>query len=543
MKVLYDCSSGVPPSPANPLSHGSHPFRKPSADVVFASSDNVVFRVHRIILAEASDFFELMFSLPQPVAQPSIPEKKRGSRKHIEQQELDGLPLLRVTETSAVLENLFRLCYPVQDPALTDLDAITDTLEAAIKYDMREATQILQERLTALVHTDPLRLYAIACRHSLEDVAAAAAAEVVRQELEVRYIDAMVHITAGTYYRLAFYAHAKGKVSAFFAFCRPSFARADDDARRGQREEFEAGFKFPPPDAMIRGADAEYGVHSAIVCQTSSVLKDLFRHASSQQSSIRPESACCADKDSPNAYGAPKLAVDLPEDRRSLATLLRLCYDQDTDHLHIDEIASALTLATKYRLPNITRRLADALRASARGDPVRVYLIASHFGLASLAQHAARLTLGVPIEPQYYPQLEDVSARVYDALLQYRRACGEAAEATLDDLSWLPHDTPPTFSNHSAGCFRAHTCKTGTRFFPCWFIAFLRHLGDALVKKPLASTATSVEWLAAALSDPAVKFCSRCERSLGVTEFGQVSGFLAGAIDRAVSQVELLAHD
>ena len=97
-----------------------------------------------------------MFSLPQSTIKPQASlEKRADSSEQIEQQELDGLPLLRVTEPSSILENLFRLCYLMQDPALPDLDTITATLEAAIKYDMREASQILRARLVALVHTDP----------------------------------------------------------------------------------------------------------------------------------------------------------------------------------------------------------------------------------------------------------------------------------------------------------------------------------------------------------------------------------------------------
>ncbi|OCH91761.1 hypothetical protein OBBRIDRAFT_728200, partial [Obba rivulosa] len=175
-------------------------FSKPSADVIFVSSDNVAFRVHKIILAEASEFFDVMFSLPQTAPLPS-----QSNSANIEWAELDKLPLVRVTEKSHVLENLFRLCYPIDDPVLTDLGAVGDTLEAAIKYELREAMKILEERLMALVDTDPLRVYAIACRYYLESLAAAAAAAILKAAIDITHIDEMVHVNAGAYHRLLSY--------------------------------------------------------------------------------------------------------------------------------------------------------------------------------------------------------------------------------------------------------------------------------------------------------------------------------------------------
>lgn len=90
-------------------------FTKPTADLALISSDGVIFRVHRIILAEASTFFETMFTLPQPAPSVTPPSDHNSA-----QEEYDGLPAIHVTETERVLESLLRLCYPIDDPILTE---------------------------------------------------------------------------------------------------------------------------------------------------------------------------------------------------------------------------------------------------------------------------------------------------------------------------------------------------------------------------------------------------------------------------------------
>jgi len=71
------------PSPA------PSPFDRTNADVILHTSDDVEFRVHRIILSMASSFFDTMFSLPQS-----------GSSSDL--QSVD------VTEDSRTMETLLR---------------------------------------------------------------------------------------------------------------------------------------------------------------------------------------------------------------------------------------------------------------------------------------------------------------------------------------------------------------------------------------------------------------------------------------------------
>lgn len=140
----------------------SSPFDRPNADVILRSSDNVDFHLHRVVLGLASDFFEDMFSLPQPLSE-------KGHDVHPG----TGLPLVHVTEDSRTLDRLMRLCYPVKDPILEDASTVGDVLKAATKYQLEDVIARSRGLLSAFTSKDPLLVYTIACSLQLEPEAAA----------------------------------------------------------------------------------------------------------------------------------------------------------------------------------------------------------------------------------------------------------------------------------------------------------------------------------------------------------------------------------
>jgi hypothetical protein len=75
----------------------SKPFVIPDANFIIRSSDNVNFRVHKPVLAMASPFFKDLLSLPQP------------SNCEI----VDGLSVVRISESSELLNCLVSILYPV----------------------------------------------------------------------------------------------------------------------------------------------------------------------------------------------------------------------------------------------------------------------------------------------------------------------------------------------------------------------------------------------------------------------------------------------
>ncbi|KAI0954677.1 hypothetical protein AcW1_006488 [Taiwanofungus camphoratus] len=117
----------------------AHPFTKPNADIVLRSSDGIDFRVHKLILSEASPVFEGMFALPQLAA------SSRDSESNTAHADCDGLPVVAVTEKGKTLENLLRICYPMADPVLDAVEE-EEVLKAAQKYEIEAAVTLMRKQ-------------------------------------------------------------------------------------------------------------------------------------------------------------------------------------------------------------------------------------------------------------------------------------------------------------------------------------------------------------------------------------------------------------
>ena len=163
------------------------PFTASDADVVLRTDDGAQLRAHRRVLIEASPFFRDLFSLPQP---PTTD---------------DGVPVVDVTENSSIMEHLLLLVYPGADPTISTLSEIAELLNVAVKYDMIRATETLRRLLVSpcYIEKEPTRVYAIACRHDLEEEARLAS----RHTLGINVLDCplsedLKYITAWSYHRL-----------------------------------------------------------------------------------------------------------------------------------------------------------------------------------------------------------------------------------------------------------------------------------------------------------------------------------------------------
>jgi hypothetical protein len=151
-------------------------FNSLDADLVLRSCEPNALecRVHKCILAIASPFFQQMLELPQPQQ-----ELKQGK---------PYVPVVDVSEDAETLEALLRFVYPTSKPVISDLDRLTPVLEAAFKYEFNAVVDHLRTLLIApcFLKSDPVRVYAIACRFDLEDAASVAA----RHTLSVNVLDA-----------------------------------------------------------------------------------------------------------------------------------------------------------------------------------------------------------------------------------------------------------------------------------------------------------------------------------------------------------------
>lgn len=180
------------------FSTASGPFSgDPIADIVICTSDNVEFHLVKAILIVASPFFRDMFSLVQPAEENFTAELER----------------IPISETKNIFEPLMRLCYPIDDPLIDSIVLLESVLEAAMKYQMQEATKILKISLCSFVKEKPLLVYAAACRLNLEAEARLAAdqwksthtlkgapdAAFISSISGGSYVPEMATITAGAY--------------------------------------------------------------------------------------------------------------------------------------------------------------------------------------------------------------------------------------------------------------------------------------------------------------------------------------------------------
>ena len=181
------------------ITNADAPFDEPDADFILRSSDNVDFRVYRMFLAYASPVFKDMFALPQ------VPQSDNSNETK------DGLPVVQMTEKKKTVEMLLLRCYPmaaVDPPALEELEDVCALLEAAIKYNVERVEKRVRGGLVAphFLETDPIRVFAIACRYSLLEEAKVAARATLSQPILSRpYGPELEFMTAGKFYRLLQY--------------------------------------------------------------------------------------------------------------------------------------------------------------------------------------------------------------------------------------------------------------------------------------------------------------------------------------------------
>lgn len=201
------------------------PFDHPDADVILRSSDKepVDFRVFKLFLSLASPFFAMIFTLPQP-----------NSPVYVEELE-DGVPVIQMSEDRRTLHLLLQFCYPIallDVPRLSSLQELQSVTEAAFKFEMDGVKRFAKKTIVEprFVESQPLRVFAIACRFGWVAEAKIAARHTLRQPMmNSSYFEELVHITAAAYHRLQQYHRICGEVAASRAKMQPALAEFDDE--------------------------------------------------------------------------------------------------------------------------------------------------------------------------------------------------------------------------------------------------------------------------------------------------------------------------
>ncbi|KAJ7654496.1 hypothetical protein DFH06DRAFT_515957 [Mycena polygramma] len=190
------------------------PFKDDTADIIIRSGpDKVDFRVHKAFLAAASPVFRDTFSLPQSEVK-TASGFSAGDMK-------DGLHVVTLEEDQETLGTLLRMCYPKWmlldcKPLLSTIEGVLAVLSAAIKYAMDGVEREVRTALVdpRFVEANPLRVFALAVKHGLDNEAKICARSTLRLPvLGMNYTPELEQITAGIYHRLQEY-HVRCGIAA-----------------------------------------------------------------------------------------------------------------------------------------------------------------------------------------------------------------------------------------------------------------------------------------------------------------------------------------
>lgn len=176
------------------------PFDDPDADLIIRSSDGIYFRVYKVILAKASGVFKGMFTVPQP--DPATVTATTDLE--------NAPPIVPLTEDGETLHKLLQLCYPVADPLLASLDDISLLQAVCDKYEIEGLMKNLEKLLGVFMESDPLRVFAIACRAKFGDTARQAARRCLSLPLNdilERHVPEFTDLSVAAYMVLPAYHH------------------------------------------------------------------------------------------------------------------------------------------------------------------------------------------------------------------------------------------------------------------------------------------------------------------------------------------------
>ncbi|PSR86949.1 hypothetical protein PHLCEN_2v5297 [Hermanssonia centrifuga] len=387
------------------------PFNIPSADAVLRTSDNVDFYVHKVILSIASPFFNDLFSLIQP----SI----NSDAKVIEE------PII-ISEDSQTLDSLLRLCYPVDDPVITDISLLGCVLEAAIKYQMGEAEKLVKVSMQPFVVTHPLQIYAIACRLKVEELAKVAAQSWKSQRGSVlntanfssttggaSYVPEMAHITCGAYSRLIRYIRSSLPLANFSPFSQP-----ETNSHGGTHEVIDDPVPSIRPELPLQDADLVIRTPDG----TNFLAHKLILNLSSADSILE------SLHDPPEFVdGLPVVHVDI--EGQVLNEILHLLYPLNhTEYEDMSMIWAILVAARRYKLSGVLGAMRRRLLNLASSRPLPVYFLSAEFGWTDVAQAAAKYSIGPDLELEYTSEMEYGSAEAYYRLLKFNHACRSSIE-------------------------------------------------------------------------------------------------------------------
>ncbi|KAH9014703.1 hypothetical protein EDB85DRAFT_2213513 [Lactarius pseudohatsudake] len=123
----------------------------PDASIIVRSSDQANFRVHKSVLAMSSSFFKHPLSFPRPP----------------DDELVDGLPVIQLSEDTGLLNSLISLLYPISPVIPSSYEKVFALLAACKKYGMTSTLSYIRSEIEFGTFPTPVadeafRAYAIA---------------------------------------------------------------------------------------------------------------------------------------------------------------------------------------------------------------------------------------------------------------------------------------------------------------------------------------------------------------------------------------------
>ena len=516
------------------------PFADPTADVYIWSINGVPFKVHKVILSLASDHLKTLLN-------PTLPETHfhDGPERKLH----DGFPSFHFPEHSDVLDPLFRLCYPVDDPLLDSIEEVRSTLEAAKKYQMREAVKITKRKLLAFAVTEPLRVYAIACQLGLEDVALDAAKEVLKQEAQYAYADELETIPASAYRRLLAFCESGGSTPSALVARRASIAipsrtiSPSPALLRAKRSLSTYSPRLAASALSPKSAPYPFNARDADIVLSSSdnvqfrTYKNIIELASPVLTSMLAGIPSSTERRF--SLPDPVRRLSLPESSQVLAILLRICYPvEDSLPEDVHTLYLALCAAKEYQMPKAIRVLQGALLA--RKDdpsvaPELLYAIACCCDLRSLAAAAAKRSLRAAFTDSTFAVFDKygLSGACVQRLLSYHKRCRDAARYVVGQ-KWR--------TQLESSCRLGKWASDGQ--VPCWYERYMGAIAED--PWPTPETATNTELVRSAISschqgsgDIYGTKCRYCSDPVHIVVYSEFTRYVAETIEALENKVSI----
>ncbi|THU99742.1 hypothetical protein K435DRAFT_751668 [Dendrothele bispora CBS 962.96] len=146
-------------------------------DVIFCSSDNVLFYIHKKNLEFSTGGF--------PMADFTSSQVTNADEGHTSSPKRTA-EIVPLTETGSILEILFQFVYPQRHPSLDDMNWVTFSglAEAAEKYEVYNAMNVCQIRMRDYIPQHAAEIFGFAAKHDYPNVIALVAPLLVGKPLD-----------------------------------------------------------------------------------------------------------------------------------------------------------------------------------------------------------------------------------------------------------------------------------------------------------------------------------------------------------------------